>query len=203
MVNSMIKYKYLYNNYLEHLDQMRKDLEAALEIKVNKNTREIMFLNEDLQKANKAYIILGAVGAILLYPFYIFMNEYLYLWSILIYLSIFFVLFMIVFCVQMRLKLKIKELEEDSKSQENEEFKLKYTKEQEKIYDIALFIIVANENYDKLVSISGDSQKKLYEELKENRKNIIDISMNYKPNPEKYQRYLDEWIISREGSVEM
>ena len=125
MVNSMIKYKYLYNNYLESLDQMRKDLEAALEIKVNKNTREIVFLNEDLQKANKAYIILGAVGAILLYPFYIFMNEYLYLWSILIYLSIFCVLFMIVFCVQMCLKLKIKELEEDSKSQENEEFKLK------------------------------------------------------------------------------
>ena len=110
---------------------------------------------------------------------------------------------MIVFCTKMCLKLKIKELEEDSKNQENEEFKLKYTKEQEKIYDIALFIIVANENYDKLVSISGDSQKKLYEKLKENRKNIIDISMNYKPNPEKYQRYLDEWLISREGNAEI
>ncbi len=203
MVNSMIKYKYLYNNYLEHLDGMRKGLESALEIKVNKNTREITFLNEDLQKLNKAYIILGAVGAILLYPFYIFMNEYLYLWSILIYLGIFAILFLVVFIVKLSLKSKIKSLENNSKTKENEEFKLDYTKEQEKIYDIALFIIVANENYEKLVSISGESQKKLYEKLKENRKNIIDISMNYKPNPEKYQRYLDEWIISREGSVEM
>lgn len=199
----MIKYKYLYNNYLEHLDGMRKDLESALEIKVNKNTREITFLNEDLQKLNKAYIILGAVGAILLYPFYIFMNEYLYLWSILIYLGIFAILFLVVFIVKLSLKSKIKSLKNNSKTKENEEFKLDYTKEQEKIYDIALFIIVANENYEKLVSISGESQKKLYEKLKENRKNIIDISMNYKPNPEKYQRYLDEWIISREGSVEM
>ena len=199
----MIKYKYLYNNYLEHLDEMRKGLEAALEIKVNKNTREITFLNEDLQKLNKAYIILGAVGAILLYPFYIFMNEYLYLWSILIYLGIFAILFLVVYIVKLSLKSKIKSLENNSKTKENEEFKLDYTKEQEKIYDIALFIIVANENYEKLVSISGESQKKLYEKLKENRKNIIDISMNYKPNPEKYQRYLDEWIISREGSVEM
>ena len=98
---------------------MRKGLESALEIKVNKNTREIAFLNEDLQKLNKAYIILGAVGAILLYPFYIFMNEYLYLWSILIYLGIFAILFLVVFIVKLSLKSKIKSLENNSKTKEN------------------------------------------------------------------------------------
>ena len=203
MVNNMIKYKYLYDNYLEKLDKMRNELADKLEIKVNKNSREIIFLNEDIQKINKAYIIIGVVGALLLYPFYIFMQEYLYLWSILIYLGFFILLFFAVFIVKIALKSKIKALENENNTKENEEFKQAYSKEQDKIMDIALFIIIANENYAKLLAYSGTKQKEMYEKLKENRKNIIDISMNYKPNPEKYQRYLEEWIKTREENEEM
>ena len=203
MVNNMIKYKYLYDNYLEKLDKMRNELADKLEIKVNKNSREIIFLNEDIQKINKAYIIIGVVGALLLYPFYIFMQEYLYLWSILIYLGFFILLYFAVFIVKIALKSKIKALENENNTKENEGFKQAYSKEQDKIMDIALFIIVANENYAKLLAYSGTKQKEMYEKLKENRKNIIDISMNYKPNPEKYQRYLEEWIKTREENEEM
>ena len=202
MVNNMIKYKYLYDNYLEKLDKMRNDLSDKLEIKVNKNSREIIFLNEDIQKTNKAYIIIGIIGALLLYPFYIFMQEYLYLWSILIYLGTFALMFLAVLIIKIVLKSKIKALENENISKDSEEFKQEYSRQQDKIIDIALFIIVANENYAKLVAYSGEKQKEIYEKLKENRKNIIDISMNYKPNPEKYQRYLDEWIKLREESEE-
>ena len=202
MVNNMIKYKYLYDNYLEKLDKMRNDLSDKLEIKVNKNSREIIFLNEDIQKTNKAYIIIGIIGALFLYPFYIFMQEYLYLWSILIYLGFFALMFLAVFIIKIVLKSKVKALENENISKDSEEFKQEYSREQDKIIDIALFIIVANENYAKLVAYSGEKQKEIYEKLKENRKNIIDISMNYKPNPEKYQRYLDEWIKLREESEE-
>lgn len=202
MVNNMIKYKYLYDNYLEKLDKMRNDLSDKLEIKVNKNSREIIFLNEDIQKTNKAYIIIGIIGALLLYPFYIFMQEYLYLWSILIYLGIFALMFLAVLIIKIVLKSKVKALENENISKDSEEFKQEYSRQQDKIIDIALFIIVANENYAKLVAYSGEKQKEIYEKLKENRKNIIDISMNYKPNPEKYQRYLDEWIKLREESEE-
>lgn len=198
----MIKYKYLYDNYLEKLDKMRNDLSDKLEIKVNKNSREIIFLNEDIQKTNKAYIIIGIIGALFLYPFYIFMQEYLYLWSILIYLGFFALMFLAVFIIKIVLKSKVKALENENISKDSEEFKQEYSREQDKIIDIALFIIVANENYAKLVAYSGEKQKEIYEKLKENRKNIIDISMNYKPNPEKYQRYLDEWIKLREESEE-
>ena len=196
----MIKYKYLYDNYLEKLDKMRNDLSDKLEIKVNKNSREIIFLNEDIQKTNKAYIIIGIIGALFLYPFYIFMQEYLYLWSILIYLGFFALMFLAVFIIKIVLKSKVKALENENISKDSEEFKQEYSREQDKIIDIALFIIVANENYAKLVAYSGEKQKEIYEKLKENRKNIIDISMNYKPNPEKYQRYLDDWIKLREES---
>ena len=202
MVNNMIKYKNLYDNYLEKLDKMRNDLSDKLEIKVNKNSREIIFLNEDIQKTNKAYIIIGIIGALLLYPFYIFMQEYLYLWSILIYLGIFALMFLAVLIIKIVLKSKIKALENENISKDSEEFKQEYSRQQDKIIDIALFIIVANENYAKLVAYSGEKQKEIYEKIKENRKNIIDISMNYKPNPEKYQRYLDEWIKLREESEE-
>ena len=202
MVNNMIKYKYLYDDYLEKLDKMRNDLSDKLEIKVNKNSREIIFLNEDIQKTNKAYIIIGIIGALLLYPFYIFMQEYLYLWSILIYLGIFALMFLAVLIIKIVLKSKVKALENENISKDSEEFKQQYSRLQDKIIDIALFIIVANENYAKLVAYSGEKQKEIYEKIKENRKNIIDISMNYKPNPEKYQRYLDEWIKLREESEE-
>ena len=202
MVNNMIKYKYLYDNYLEKLDKMRNDLSDKLEIKVNNKSREILYLNEYIQKTNKAYIIICIIGALFLYPFYIFMQEYLYLWSILIYLGFFALMFLAVFIIKIVLKSKVKALENENISKDSEEFKQEYSREQDKIIDIALFIIVANENYAKLVAYSGEKQKEIYEKLKENRKNIIDISMNYKPNPEKYQRYLDEWIKLREESEE-
>ena len=73
----MIKYKYLYDNYLKEIDDQRKELAKDLEIKLNENDREINFIKEDLRKADKAYIAIAALFAILLYPFYIFMQEYL------------------------------------------------------------------------------------------------------------------------------
>ena len=193
----MIKYKYLYDKYLEEIDSKRKQLGQELEIKVNNNIREITFLTEDLAKANKAYVIVALIYALLLYPFYTFMVEYLYIWTIFIYFGIAAFTFLIIFFVKVYFKAKIKSLNEENAS-DKVELKEEYTKLQEEIYKIALFIIVSNENYDTLCQYSGQKQQEIYKDLLESRKDIINISMNYQPNVEKYQRYLDEWIKRRE-----
>ena len=194
----MIKYKYLYDNYLKEIDDQRKDLAQDLEIKLNENNREINFIKEDLRKADKAYIAIAALFAILLYPFYIFMQEYLYTWTIFIYASVFVLAALVVFIIKIVLKCKIKKLGVKESAKAQEENKIKYTKKQEEIYDICLFIITVNENYDYLMNYTGQKQKEEYEKLMKKRKDIINLSMNFKPNPEKYERYLNDWMTRRE-----
>ena len=194
----MIKYKYLYDNYLKEIDDQRKELAQDLEIKLNENDREINFIKEDLRKADKAYIAIAALFAILLYPFYIFMQEYLYTWTIFIYASVFVLAALVVFIIKIVLKSKIKKLGVQESAKAQEENKIKYTKKQEEIYDICLFIITVNENYDYLMNYTGQKQKEEYEKLMKKRKDIINLSMNFKPNPEKYERYLNDWMARRE-----
>ena len=194
----MIKYKYLYDNYLKEIDDQRKQLAQDLEIKLNENDREINFIKEDLRKADKAYIAIAALFAILLYPFYIFMQEYLYTWTIFIYASVFVLAALVVFIIKIVLKSKIKKLGVQESAKAQEENKTKYTKKQEEIYDICLFIITVNENYDYLMNYTGQKQKEEYEKLMKKRKDIINLSMNFKPNPEKYERYLNDWMARRE-----
>ena len=194
----MIKYKYLYDNYLKEIDDQRKELAQNLEIKLNENDREINFIKEDLRKADKAYIAIAALFAILLYPFYIFMQEYLYTWTIFIYASVFVLAALVVFIIKIVLKSKIKKLGVQESAKTQEENKAKYTKKQEEIYDICLFIITVNENYDYLMNYTGQKQKEEYEKLMKKRKDIINLSMNFKPNPEKYERYLNDWMARRE-----
>ena len=194
----MIKYKYLYDNYLKEIDDQRKQLAQDLEIKLNENDREINFIKEDLRKADKAYIAIAALFAILLYPFYIFMQEYLYTWTIFIYASVFVLAALVVFIIKIVLKSKIKKLGVQESAKAQEENKIKYTKKQEEIYDICLFIITVNENYDYLMNYTGQKQKEEYEKLMKKRKDIINLSMNFKPNPEKYERYLNDWMARRE-----
>ena len=194
----MIKYKYLYDYYLKEIDNQRKDLAHDLEIKLNENDREINFIKEDLRKADKAYIAIAALFAILLYPFYIFMQEYLYTWTIFIYASVFVLAALVVFIIKIVLKCKIKKLGVQESAKAQEENKIKYTKKQEEIYDICLFIITVNENYDYLMNYTGQKQKEEYEKLMKKRKDIINLSMNFKPNPEKYERYLNDWMTRRE-----
>ena len=194
----MIKYKYLYDNYLKEIDDQRKDLAQDLEIKLNENDREINFIKEDLRKADKAYIAIAALFAILLYPFYIFMQEYLYTWTIFIYASVFVLAALVVFIIKIVLKSKIKKLGVQESAKAQEENKIKYTKKQEEIYDICLFIITVNEYYDYLMNYTGQKQKEEYEKLMKKRKDIINLSMNFKPNPEKYERYLNDWMTRRE-----
>ena len=194
----MIKYKYLYDNYLKEIDDQRKELAKDLEIKLNENDREINFIKEDLRKADKAYIAIAALFAILLYPFYIFMQEYLYTWTIFIYASVFVLAALVVFIIKIVLKSKIKKLGVQESAKAQEENKIKYTKKQEEIYDICLFIITVNENYDYLMNYTGQQQKEEYEKLMKKRKDIINLSMNFKPNPEKYERYLNDWMTRRE-----
>ena len=194
----MIKYKYLYDNYLKEIDDQRKELAKDLEIKLNENDREINFIKEDLRKADKAYIAIAALFAILLYPFYIFMQEYLYTWTIFIYASVFVLAALVVFIIKIVLKSKIKKLGVQESAKAQEENKIKYTKKQEEIYDICLFIITVNENYDYLMNYTGQKQKEEYEKLMKKRKDIINLSMNFKPNPEKYERYLNDWMTRRE-----
>lgn len=194
----MIKYKYLYDNYLKEIDDQRKQLALDLEIKLNENDREINFIKEDLRKADKAYIAIAALFAILLYPFYIFMQEYLYTWTIFIYASVFVLAALVVFIIKIVLKCKIKKLGVQESAKAQEENKIKYTKKQEEIYDICLFIITVNENYDYLMNYTGQKQKEEYEKLMKKRKDIINLSMNFKPNPEKYERYLNDWMTRRE-----
>ena len=194
----MIKYKYLYDNYLKEIDDQRKELAQDLEIKLNENDREINFIKEDLRKADKAYIAIAALFAILLYPFYIFMQEYLYTWAIFIYASVFVLAALVVFIIKIVLKSKIKKLGVQESAKAQEENKTKYTKKQEEIYDICLFIITVNENYDYLMNYTGQKQKEEYEKLMKKRKDIINLSMNFKPNPEKYERYLNDWMARRE-----
>ena len=194
----MIKYKYLYDNYLKEIDDERKKLGADLEIKLNKNDREINFIKEDLRKADKAYIVIAVLFALLLYPFYIFMQEYLYTWSIFIYAAVFVVAFIVVFIIKIVFKSKIKKLGVQESIKSQEENKAKFAKKQEEIYDICLFIITVNENYDYLMKYSGEKQKEEYEKLVQKRKDIINLDMNFKPNPEKYERYLNDWIQRRE-----
>ena len=194
----MIKYKYLYDNYLKEIDDQRKNLAQDLEIKLNENDREINFIKEDLRKADKAYIAIAALFAILLYPFYIFMQEYLYTWTIFIYASVFVLAALVVFIIKIVLKSKIKKLGVQESAKAQEENKIKYTKKQEEIYDICLFIITVNENYDYLMNYTGQKQKEEYEKLMKKRKDIINLSMNFKPNPEKYERYLNDWMTRRE-----
>lgn len=194
----MIKYKYLYDNYLKEIDDQRKQLAQDLEIKLNENDREINFIKEDLRKADKAYIAIAALFAILLYPFYIFMQEYLYTWTIFIYASVFVLAALVVFIIKIVLKCKIKKLGVQESAKAQEENKIKYTKKQEEIYDICLFIITVNENYDYLMNYTGQKQKEEYEKLMKKRKDIINLSMNFKPNPEKYERYLNDWMTRRE-----
>lgn len=194
----MIKYKYLYDNYLKEIDDQRKQLAQDLEIKLNENDREINFIKEDLRKADKAYIAIAALFAILLYPFYIFMQEYLYTWTIFIYALVFVLAALVVFIIKIVLKSKIKKLGVQESAKAQEENKIKYTKKQEEIYDICLFIITVNENYDYLMNYTGQKQKEEYEKLMKKRKDIINLSMNFKPNPEKYERYLNDWMTRRE-----
>ena len=194
----MIKYKYLYDNYLKEIDDQRKELAKDLEIKLNENDREINFIKEDLRKADKAYIAIAALFAILLYPFYIFMQEYLYTWTIFIYALVFVLAALVVFIIKIVLKSKIKKLGVQESAKAQEENKIKYTKKQEEIYDICLFIITVNENYDYLMNYTGQKQKEEYEKLMKKRKDIINLSMNFKPNPEKYERYLNDWMTRRE-----
>ena len=194
----MIKYKYLYDNYLKEIDDQRKQLAQDLEIKLNENDREINFIKEDLRKADKAYIAIAALFAILLYPFYIFMQEYLYTWTIFIYASVFVLAALVVFIIKIVLKSKIKKLGVQESAKAQEENKIKYTKKQEEIYDICLFIITVNEYYDYLMNYTGQKQKEEYEKLMKKRKDIINLSMNFKPNPEKYERYLNDWMTRRE-----
>ena len=194
----MIKYKYLYDNYLKEIDDQRKELAKDLEIKLNENDREINFIKEDLRKADKAYIAIAALFAILLYPFYIFMQEYLYTWTIFIYASVFVLAALVVFIIKIVLKCKIKKLGVQESAKAQEENKIKYTKKQEEIYDICLFIITVNEYYDYLMNYTGQKQKEEYEKLMKKRKDIINVSMNFKPNPEKYERYLNDWMTRRE-----
>ena len=194
----MIKYKYLYDNYLKEIDDQRKQLAQDLEIKLNENDREINFIKEDLRKADKAYIAIAALFAILLYPFYIFMQEYLYTWTIFIYASVFVLAALVVFIIKIVLKCKIKKLGVQESAKAQEENKIKYTKKQEEIYDICLFIITVNEYYDYLMNYTGQKQKEEYEKLMKKRKDIINVSMNFKPNPEKYERYLNDWMTRRE-----
>ena len=194
----MIKYKYLYDNYLKEIDDQRKQLAQDLEIKLNENDREINFIKEDLRKADKAYIAIAALFAILLYPFYIFMQEYLYTWTIFIYASVFVLAALVVFIIKIVLKSKIKKLGVQESAKAQEENKIKYTKKQEEIYDICLFIITVNEYYDYLMNYTGQKQKEEYEKLMKKRKDIINLSMNFKPNPEKYERYLNDWMARRE-----
>ena len=194
----MIKYKYLYDNYLKEIDDQRKQLAQDLEIKLNENDREINFIKEDLRKADKAYIAIAALFAILLYPFYIFMQEYLYTWTIFIYASVFVLAALVVFIIKIVLKCKIKKLGVQESAKAQEENKIKYTKKQEEIYDICLFIITVNENYDYLMNYTGQKQKEEYGKLMKKRKDIINLSMNFKPNPEKYERYLNDWMTRRE-----
>ena len=193
----MIKYKYLYDKYLEEIDRERKKLGQELEIKASNNVREITFLTEDLAKANKVYVVLALIFALLLYPFYTFMTQYLYIWTIFIYFGIAAFAFLIVFVVKIYFKSKIKALNEENKV-DKVELKAEYIKKLEEIYQIALFIIVTNENYNQLCQYNGQKQQEIYKELLESRKDIINISMNWQPNVEKYQRYLDEWIKRRE-----
>ena len=194
----MIKYKYLYDNYLKEIDDQRKQLAQDLEIKLNENDREINFIKEDLRKADKAYIAIAALFAILLYPFYIFMQEYLYTWTIFIYALVFVLAALVVFIIKIVLKSKIKKLGVQESAKAQEENKIKYTKKQEEIYDICLFIITVNEYYDYLMNYTGQKQKEEYEKLMKKRKDIINLSMNFKPNPEKYERYLNDWMTRRE-----
>ena len=194
----MIKYKYLYDNYLKEIDDQRKELAKDLEIKLNENDREINFIKEDLRKADKAYIAIAALFAILLYPFYIFMQEYLYTWTIFIYALVFVLAALVVFIIKIVLKSKIKKLGVQESAKAQEENKIKYTKKQEEIYDICLFIITVNEYYDYLMNYTGQKQKEEYEKLMKKRKDIINLSMNFKPNPEKYERYLNDWMTRRE-----
>ena len=194
----MIKYKYLYDNYLKEIDDQRKQLAQDLEIKLNENDREINFIKEDLRKADKAYIAIAALFAILLYPFYIFMQEYLYTWTIFIYASVFVLAALVVFIIKIVLKSKIKKLGVQESAKAQEENKIKFTKKQEEIYDICLFIITVNENYEYLMNYTGQKQKEEYEKLMKKRKDIINLSMNFKPNPEKYERYLNDWMARRE-----
>ena len=193
----MIKYKYLYDKYLEEIDRERKKLGQELEIKASNNVREITFLTEDLAKANKVYVVLALIFALLLYPFYTFMTQYLYTWTIFIYFGIAAFAFLIVFLVKIYFKSKIKALNEENKV-DKVELKAEYIKKLEEIYQIALFIIVTNENYNQLCQYNGQKQQEIYKELLESRIDIINISMNWQPNVEKYQRYLDEWIKRRE-----
>lgn len=193
----MIKYKYLYDNYLKEIDEKRKALASDLEIKINKNHREINFIQEDLKKVDKAYLIIAVIFALLIYPFYIFMQEYLYTWSIFIYSSVFIFAFIVAFIYKIYLKSKIKNLGVIENKKMQEENKQKYAEKLEEIYDICIFIITVNENYDYLVSLSGEKQKEEYEKLARKRKDIINLSMNFKPNPEKYERYLNDWMNRR------
>ena len=169
-----------------------------VEIKLNENDREINFIKEDLRKADKAYIAIAALFAILLYPFYIFMQEYLYTWTIFIYALVFVLAALVVFIIKIVLKSKIKKLGVQESAKAQEENKIKYTKKQEEIYDICLFIITVNEYYDYLMNYTGQKQKEEYEKLMKKRKDIINLSMNFKPNPEKYERYLNDWMTRRE-----
>lgn len=190
----MIKYKYLYTDYLREMDQKRKELAKSLEVKEDKNTREIGFLEDDLRKTNIAYIAVGAVFSVLLGPFYAFASEYLELYSILIYLSVALFGLFIVFLVKCNIKSRLKKLQKENNSKEQELEKAIYKEKSEKLYSIVLFIICINENYTYLNSCNELILKEKWEEIVENRKNIINLSMNYKPTLDKYEQYFIEWM---------
>ena len=190
----MVKYKYIYDEYLQELDKKRNNLSTELELKVNEDTKNLGLLTENIKKMDRNYIIVGALFALFIYPFYIFINEYLHLWYILVYIGVFLLIYIIMFMIKIGIKEKIKAINKRINTKEYDECIVEYRKYSENIYNIALFIIVVNENYDKLLACDKDKQIKLWSYLVNKRKNIIEVGMKYKPNVEKYQRYLDEWI---------
>ena len=198
----MIKYKYLSDAYTQKIAKERNALASNLEIKATKEDREINFLREDIDKINKVYIILAIFYSIMLYPFYTFLQEYLYLWSIFIYFAVAILSFIVVFIIKKVKSSQIKKLKGNNKIDASKE-KENYLKSAREIYDLTLFIMVINENYDYLASLDALKQKEEYKKIASARFDTIKAGMNYHINSEKWQRYFEDWMKRREEKEEI
>ena len=78
-----------------------------------------------------------------------------------------------------------------------------YLKSAREIYDLTLFIMVVNENYDYLSSLDALKQKEEYKKLASARFDTIKAGMNYHINSEKWQRYFEDWMKRREEKEEI
>jgi len=192
----MIRYKELYRSYLAKVDKARKELASSLQVKEEKFQREILYQQENVKKANIAYVIALAVLAIFASPIFNIFKGIGKSNLFFIYIIFCLVIFIAIFVIQMGFKKTIKELSNVNNDKDYAKEKEYYQNICDEIYKTVIFIICINEYYYDLIDLDDEELILKWKQITNRRKEAINASMNYNINTEKYRLYFEDWLKS-------